>query len=533
MSKEAGVLSQSLPVVAAIIGQKIDVPVAVHGDKAYTDGTRVVIPCFQPEEADMRDDAYAFIFHEASHIRWTDFSVPMNQDLAGRLTNIFEDARCECLVISHYAGAERLLGNLSRRVLTNPRPTKRAEEALLLLALSGARSNIPGQAFFGQLAEEALTHFAMLSSAARQVFDLIQQRVPLLSSTSDARALAEEVISLAKLNSPTNPKNDPGSDDHQGRPSEEAGPGDDDQGQLKEGTGSVGDNQAQAQQGEGAGPDNDIETDVGVAAAKRLHAAARAQPDEERPVALPSAVAPANNGNGQGRLRRVVPTARLMAAQFECLAQAEARVEIRHRSTGRTLDPRRLYRVALGDPNVFRDVRRAETISAAFHILVDKSQSMRCCISDALDAALAVSLAVQGRRGISLEASAFPGPSKTEVYTLGEGQVVPGALDGLRADGTTPMAEAMHYAASRLAMAPGLRKVMIVVADGGPDNFASATRIAQQIGKSGYLIIGIAIGEVAHAALSRFTHSCVKIENVNELAAALSGVVKHSVYGRR
>lgn len=111
-------LFQSLPIVAHAIGQQCGVSVRIGGTSAYTDGHTVVLP--YPKDFN-KDVLLGFLVHEASHIRFSDFSTLANIRLpiVKHLQNIYEDTRIERLINSVYRGANGFLKQTLKHVFGN------------------------------------------------------------------------------------------------------------------------------------------------------------------------------------------------------------------------------------------------------------------------------------------------------------------------------------------------------------------------------------------------------------------------------
>jgi cobaltochelatase CobT len=181
---------------------------------------------------------------------------------------------------------------------------------------------------------------------------------------------------------------------------------------------------------------------------------------------------------------------------------------------GRRVIGRRLPQLALGDPRVFtrRVVKPAP--NTAIHLLLDKSdsmdepvlagknQSVTNRLSIALEASMALALAFEGIAGVNPGMTAFPGRDDTSVFRLLEHDERVRANSGafsLRAGGTTPMTEAVWFAAAALLRCREPRKVLLVMTDGQPNDILSTLEILQRCRNSGIETVGVGLGlDVSH-----------------------------------
>ena len=196
------------------------------------------------------------------------------------------------------------------------------------------------------------------------------------------------------------------------------------------------------------------------------------------------------------------------------LVQSQRLQRTQHSNRGRRIDGKRLHHLALGDSQVFLRRSLKASPNTAIHLLVDKSESMGYQVLDrqrnqmmtrmpiALEASLALALALEGLPGVNPGVTAFPGGHDASVYRLLEhGQRVrqrSGAFS-LSANGSTPMTEAIWFGAASLLRCREPRKVLLVMTDGQPNDILSTLAILQSCRDSGIETVGIGLGiEVSH-----------------------------------
>ena len=106
--------SHEVTKTSAVFGRKRDVHVVMQGDRAYTDGSTIVVPAID-HSGDVTDEQAeiirGFVDHEAGHVRHTDFSALGLLDEGNKLqkscANALEDIWLERRVIDEYPGAAK------------------------------------------------------------------------------------------------------------------------------------------------------------------------------------------------------------------------------------------------------------------------------------------------------------------------------------------------------------------------------------------------------------------------------------------
>jgi len=250
---------------------------------------------------------------------------------------------------------------------------------------------------------------------------------------------------------------------------------------------------------------SDIPQDVFTRAADLLAGAASEGVRQYGSVAMPRGVPGANN---LARRNAILGEARAnssrLRAQLTGLVQS-AREERRWtRRSGRRLDRGRLHRLAIGDARVFVARHEYQAPNTAVHLLVDVSGSMndtvpgtphtRCQL--ALNSAVALSVALEGIRGVSPAVTAFPGYAHNTVEVLqrhGEPvRLVAGRFDQPPRGGT-PMYESLWYGAAQLLAQREPRKLLLVLTDGDPARKREVKDLVTRLEQGGIEIYGIGI----------------------------------------
>lgn len=279
--------------------------------------------------------------------------------------------------------------------------------------------------------------------------------------------------------------------------------------------------------------------DYGRDAREQLAEIINTSVEEEReahPSSVAAMVSPAdprqgvgNPAGGQLRHAKVRGTSNQVRARLRGLVQSDLHVRDMPSRRGRKIDTRRLVRVSRGDSRIFLRHEQRQRPNTAVHLLLDRSESMRLGskLEVALDAVLALALALEEIQGVSLAATAFPGHQGglTVQPLLLRGRKVKSDLGqfAISAAGSTPLAEAMWHVAADLARAKEPRRVLIVAGDGRPNSPEAAHYVIDRFRRAGIEVIGIGIGTDSVEDL--FPVSAV-IRDVGDLRDALFEIAR-------
>ncbi|NEV60360.1 cobaltochelatase CobT-related protein [Thiorhodococcus minor] len=232
--------------------------------------------------------------------------------------------------------------------------------------------------------------------------------------------------------------------------------------------------------------------------------------------------------------RQVEATSRALIARLQGLVQSSRMDRPQAVCRGRTLVPARLHRAGVGDARLFARRRERVAPNTAFHLLVDLSGSMnsptasgRRAFQVALESALAVALALERIPGVSVAVSAFPGLGGDDeriTRLVQHGQSVrqrAGAFQqGPR--GGTPLAQALWYAAADLSLRPETRRIVLVMTDGAPNDWAAAVEILGLCETAGLEPVGIGIG----CDVSALFRVGTRVQDASDLKQALFGLAE-------
>lgn len=192
-----------------------------------------------------------------------------------------------------------------------------------------------------------------------------------------------------------------------------------------------------------------------------------------------------------------------LTARLKGLVQAHTQTRCRTARRGRVLNPTRLHRAAVGDAQIFE--RKDERIApnTALHLLVDLSGSMTggqdsVELDAAMAMAMALALALEPMKGVSRAVTAFPSlqgrdDQVTRLLSHGDRAGARGGAFVQRGRGSTPMTGALWFAAADLLSRTEVRRVLLTLTDGEPDDWKSARDLVKRAAASGIELIGIGI----------------------------------------
>jgi hypothetical protein len=257
--------------------------------------------------------------------------------------------------------------------------------------------------------------------------------------------------------------------------------------------------------------DTDLDQDVFESVKSVLALDDRHVPESVMPVGLKPI---GNEAAGLRLVDKVQSESVKIRAALQGLVQSQNLNRTRPACRGRRVIGRRIPQLALGDVRVFARGAVKQSPNTAIHLLLDRSESMSDLVVDdqgqtfasrlsiALEATLALALAYEGIPGVNPGITAFPGIDDESVFRLLEhGERVRSKIGAysLSARNTTPMTEAIWFAAASLLRCREPRKVMMVMTDGQPNDQLSALEILQRCRDSGIETVGVGLGiDVSH-----------------------------------
>jgi uncharacterized protein YegL len=225
--------------------------------------------------------------------------------------------------------------------------------------------------------------------------------------------------------------------------------------------------------------------------------------------------------------RRARAATTALAAQIRHLLRSLTQSKDTLGRTGRPV-PTELWRLRTGNANVFEIEEEGVDPDTAVMLLLDVSGSVRGAQLALIQmTAMAVTDALEGAHGVKTAVYAFPGANGDgrrvdQIKALDErAQSANGAIASLRADGGTPLAEALYAVGPELAASTHAGKVLFVVTDGKPDDEQAAREALLAAKAQGIDVIGIGV----RADVVPLFERGLRIEDIGELPRTLFAVL--------
>lgn len=542
-------LKNALPIVAAAYGEKFGVKVLIQGQDAFTDGERIVIPTANPDDPHYQQIAWGYLAHEAAHIRHTNFDMVQkasSKPIRKALLNIIEDVRIENELAKDYPGTRRSISQVIEYMVDTqqmcvPEQLEPASnlQAWLLFRL---RCHFLGQKALTPLYQAVDERVRQLfPAAAMSRLSAMLTAVPSLASTGEVLKLVDAIVAMLEEESrPPQDESDADSGNDIGQDASNDSNNSSDSQTPETGLSATGD---AAETGDS---DNSEQADNLRQALEAI--AAQFEPDTFAQVA--EVLSEQAEGH-QGVTPLSLPQAEQAMLGDEAIltlsasesAQIRARLRgmVQSSQDNRNHAKRHGLRVAThrlaasqaGESRLFIQRQPRIAPNAAVHLLVDISGSMGKPIGEgnrkyfhvANEAALALAMALEGIPGVVPAVSYFPGIHQEVSIALLPKQSVRhrAACFDQKPRGCTPMAQAMWFAANSLLAQKQKRKLMIVLTDGDPDDWAATHDIVDRCRRSGFELLGIGIQT---RSVEKFFPQSIVINDVKDLKRELFEVTQ-------
>ena len=542
-------LKNALPIVAAAYGEKFGVKVLIQGQDAFTDGERIVIPTANPDDPHYQQIAWGYLAHEAAHIRHTNFDMVQkasSKPIRKALLNIIEDVRIENELAKDYPGTRRSISQVIEYMVDTqqmcvPEELEPASnlQAWLLFRL---RCHFLGQKALTPLYQAVDERVRQLfPAAAMSRLSAMLTAVPSLASTGEVLKLVDAIVAMLEEESRT-PQDesdaDSGNDIGQDASNDSNNSSDSQTPET--------DSSAMGDAAETGDSDNSDQADNLRQALEA--SAAQFEPDTFAKVA--EVLSEQAEGH-QGVTPLSLPQAEQAMLGDEAIltlsasesAQIRARLRgmVQSSQDNRNHAKRQGLRVAThrlaasqaGESRLFIQRQPRIAPNAAVHLLVDISGSMGKPIGEgnrkyfhvANEAALALAMALEDIPGVVPAVSYFPGIHQEVSIALLPKQSVRhrAACFDQKPRGCTPMAQAMWFAANSLLAQKQKRKLMIVLTDGDPDDWAATHDIVDRCRRSGFELLGIGIQT---RSVEKFFPQSIVINDVKDLKRELFEVTQ-------
>lgn len=528
---------KSLPLLASVLGRKYGVQVRIGGNDAYTDGNVIQLPSL-PLDCDdtLLGLIRGYVDHEAAHIRDTDFDALKAANLAPlekHIWNTIEDWRVENVLAGVYPGCRENFQWLIRHFFL-PKSTKRKRkgqgtdpamlilEWLLITVRSWDMTEMNEERDY--LRASAEIHYPGLTHELEPVLRLVPKNC---SSTLKAFGFACEITDIIRKYAHFMEQQ---------------------QSQAGQSASGIGSNSS-------AQADGRIDLEQALQSLRNMLAAGAGEGFGDIGDKLKKALSDACGRQGN-RLRVAVPTrkqtqpfeqnelddSRRATTALRTRLQAtlqSTRIVRNHSGFTGALNIRKLHTLATGNTKVF--LRRGELagVNTAVHILLDASGSMNgASMTLASQACFAVASALHGIKGISIGVTAFPGEKvhdtrehqghwSTVAPLLRHNEKLHTAF-AMSAGGGTPMDAALWWALQQMYPLPELRKIILLITDGSPDNKDLALEAIAMVKSFRFEVYGIGIADACIQTLLPGRESRV-ISNITELASSMFEILQSAL----
>ncbi|EKF9172861.1 VWA domain-containing protein [Vibrio cholerae] len=542
-------LKNALPIVAAAYGEKFGVKVLIQGQDAFTDGERIVIPTANPDDPHYQQIAWGYLAHEAAHIRHTNFDMVQkasSKPIRKALLNIIEDVRIENELAKDYPGTRRSISQVIEYMVDTQQMSipEQLEPASNLQAwlLFRLRCHFLGQKALTPLYQAIDERVRQLfPAAAMSRLSAMLTAVPSLASTGEVLKLVDAIVAM--LEEESRPPQDESDADSGNDIGQDASNGSNNSSDSQT---PEADLSAMVDAAETGDSDNSDQADNLRQALEA--SAAQFEPDTfaqvaevlseqaeghqgVKPLSLPQAEQ-AMLGD-EAILTLSASESAQIRARLRGMVQSSQDNRNHAKRHGLRVATHRLAASQAGESRLFIQRQPRIAPNAAVHLLVDISGSMGKPIGEgnrkyfhvANEAALALAMALEGIPGVVPAVSYFPGIHQEVSIALLPKQSVRhrAACFDQKPRGCTPMAQAMWFAANSLLAQKQKRKLMIVLTDGDPDDWAATHDIVDRCRRSGFELLGIGIQT---RSVEKFFPQSIVINDVKDLKRELFEVTQ-------
>jgi Mg-chelatase subunit ChlD len=586
-----GALWGALSVIVGFITGTTGIQV-VRGSRPRTTGKTIFLPQLPDLQLawDEVTKVIAYIYHEAAHILWSDFSITFTSALQKAMVGTLEDIRIENKAIHSFPAARKYLGELVRlfaeaglsgKGLCFPMVDDEMSESEVLqwYILYKLRHDLLRQTGIAPVLATAVAAAERKFSAGMLVkLNALMFQVERCDSTSEVLDLSDEIIKMIKEEKEKEEEEEQKQQQNQQKQQQQPGTGESDEdsdgsgcaqndgsesepaegSDGEQGNPSVADPDDGNNQGDGATDSSSkngaggqsktleklldmSEEDIIQSIDSMLEEAVQSVADQKsgRGTSLPNLYRlPLKEGGADmGSARGSINAIRTRTLNWMSSA---AQSEVQHSRTGIAIDTSCLHAVPTGGL-IFAEESEGIDLNAAISIVIDRSGSMGALLKDACTAALSAMLAFDVP-GIATQVSVFPvyGDNGSDcdddegVAVVKHWGETPRALakriGSMSVDGGTPMAEAiLHAGACILPRRETLRLVMVVT-DGDPNELSATQDVIEALRKSGISVVGLGIGvDPSRVFGSRYSAT---LSSTTELAGNMVKLVRAAMSNR-
>ena len=557
-------IMEAQSITASIWSEKLGVNVVIGGGHAFTNGKTIHLP-------DLNDQYYKKMMgvlfglnaHESFHILESDFNIirQCQSPLEKMVLNIVEDIRIERNGIKKYPGIKRRLDEACKHMLLgNKSPEDDSSDqqpgfVLTNYLLTAGRLKYLKQSFLKNLADK-------YSQKAEETFgngfliriNALMNGVYGLKNSADAYDLTLEVIRMMEELDKEDKQNkdqqnqdqdDQGEDD-QNQDSQEAEDSQDDQDQDEnsdqdnqandsddiDNNDSIDDSQDEdddnnqgdendtsAAQQALASDEDDLPDDIYDQLKKELENNAES-PEHRLDIAVECSIKSRQPDEVLFKEAKLYSNG--IRSQLVSLLQSSKKDRVSFKRTGTNLASSRVYRIKQGQFDVFKTRQHHKKMNTAIQVLVDTSGSMAGSMGIVTQATSALSVALDDIPNLKHSVARFPasplaGDSVSKLKGFNESAKKVMSAFNMGHIGSTPTTEAMVWAVKELISRKETRKMILLITDGGPDDYFSCKYMIDECIKAGIEVIGIGI----HYDITELVPESRIINDINELKKAL------------
>ena len=543
--------SQALPIMVNNYSKLFGIIVKMQGSVAYTNGKEITIPRLDINDPVKSRLAYGYLAHEAAHIRYTNFKLLNEDDLANdylafTLFNILEDSRIEALIAKEYIGVYEnlyLLNNYYQKEWDKFCNILDTQQIFTILSsFIQAYSQVYCQKFASSRKRAAVLLWHLRHRIEKPILSSISKVVRQCAKAQDSEEILDrvkELIELIKqldfLKELSNKKIKPLPKPQ--RIEDEFSCFDSDPNVLADTILDREDPQKFRDK-----KDKDLGSKDYISILSQFREFSEQDPSNATPSRSIKSIVEENSNSQNsttredfgafkeniceaGRSNFLDTIADTYALRNMLQQRVRAYVEAYGSSTihGSKIDPLKAQKVAMGQMDIFKDKILQTGFSTSVHILVDVSSSMLSSdgnthtrAEEACKVALMLCTALEGIDGIKVLATFFPGIATEFEIALSEKEKASRVAPRFdqRPRGSTPLAQALWYAFDKVKTLECNRNIVLVITDGMPDSVSNAQNCFSYAKENHIDIYGISIR--SEIILKLFEKAQV-IEGANEL----------------
>ena len=524
-------LSKALPIIVSNYSKLFGVTVRMQGRSAYTNGRTINIPRLDLNKEYYARMAYGYLAHEAAHIRYTDFEIVKeshSQFFLFVLFNILEDSRIEKIIGREFVGvwenlellrqAQKKEWQTYKNEISSCRLLK--EIATFVLCYSGSCC----QKYKSERSKSAWSYWhlrARIGCGLTNKIATLTKGILRCRNSEQVLKLSEELYKLVKNDKTV-------SDLLENEAKRELDDNSDEQ-KTYQYDFEFSDKQYRLEAHDSfslATPYTD--------AAKMLEQLTAPDMGSREDLGIMSA---GKCLPGREDFIREIDNSYRLRRELTQTVRAYCERRGSQSSSGNYLDARKVLKIPFGQSDIFFSKVLFKDFSTSVHILVDVSGSMqamdnsdssRC--SEACISSLAIAAALDGIDGIKTMVTFFPGlQSEYEIALDYDDRVQAAApLFDQSPRGSTPLAQALWYAAGRIGFLESNRNIVIVITDGVPDSVMQAKTAISKIKNTGGEIYGIGIRT---EFIYQLIPESICIKNHTELRKSIFRLFKNKIFG--